>query len=342
MRFALIGCGGIGELRAAALRETPGASLTAVSDIDAQRAEQIAGGAAVTTDWRELLKRDDVDAIIVSTPPHLHVDMTVEALQAGKHVLCEKPLARNLEECQRMVDAATASGRQLATGFNYRFYPSILKASELLASGKIGKLDHIRSYTGYSATAHHQEWLHEFETMGGGALRDNGVHLIDLTCFFLGDVADVTGLSTNNVWQFDGCEDNGFALIRNRAGNIATLQASWTEWAGYRLKVEIYGDRGYIKASCFPMITEIGWATERAGKLQKKKFYFPRTFLFEHLKSYRWGVSESFKLEFKAFMDMAAGNPSAIASGADGMLAIEVAFRAAQNMATEKAATRAL
>jgi len=92
-----------------------------------------------------------------------------------------------------MIAAAHQSKRLLATGFNYRFDPSILKARELLDSGIIGELDHVRSYTGYSATEHTHTWLHEADTMGGGALRDNGIHRIDLTRYFLGEVASVQG-----------------------------------------------------------------------------------------------------------------------------------------------------
>jgi len=329
-RFGLIGCGEIGRLRAAALTEAS-LPLTAVSDIDRRRAEDqaIPRGAAVETDWRSLVARADVDAVIISTPPSLHAEMGIAALGAGKHVLCEKPLARNAEESRRMLDAAASSGRFLATGFNYRFYPSIVKARELLDSGMIGELDHVRSYTGYSATDHNHPWLHDAGTMGGGSLRDNGIHLIDVTCHFLGEVAEVHGFASDGVWRFPGCEDNGFVLLRNNQGKVACLQASWTEWRGYRFEVEIYGSRGMIRASCFPMITQLVWATERGGKTRRKTWYFPWTHLMEHLRSYRWVVVQSFLLEHHEFLRAIKGEPSAIASGLDGVRAIEIAQAAA-------------
>jgi len=194
MRFGLVGCGGIGKLRADALLKTPGASLAAVCDVDESRAKAVGSEhGAPTMDWTKLVDQDNVDAVIVSTPPSSHAEISIRALQRGKHVLCEKPLARNAEECRAMVNAAETSGKLLATGFNYRFYSSVLEARELLDSGIIGELDHIRSYTGYSATAHHQAWLHAAHEMGGGALRDNGIHLIDLTRYFLGDPVEVQG-----------------------------------------------------------------------------------------------------------------------------------------------------
>jgi len=333
MRYGLIGCGGIGELRAEALGKLPDHTLTAACDTDHQRATALTAkhGGLVVGDWHDLIQRDDIDAVIVSTPPSLHKEMTVAALENGKHVLCEKPLARNTAECQAMLDAAGRSGHYLATGFNYRFYPSILKARELLDSGIIGTLDHVRSYTGYSATAHDHEWLHEFDTMGGGTLRDNGIHLIDLTAYFLGDVAEIKGLSSGSVWKFPGCEDNGFALLRNTNGNIASLQSSWNEWRGYRLLVEIYGTLGCIRAWCFPMMTQVVWSSERGGPTRRKTHLFPKIHLMEKLRTYRWVVVDSFIQEFDAFARAATGGQSAVATGADGMLTIRIAEIAAGN-----------
>jgi predicted dehydrogenase len=324
LRYGLIGCGEIGKLRAEGLRLL-GRQLVAVSDLDSRRAAGVAAGAAVENDWRALVRRPDVDAVIVSTPPSLHAEMTIAALRAGKHVLCEKPLARNLEECQAMVAATKESGRFLATGFNYRFYPSVLKARELLDTGLIGKVDHVRSYTGYSATAHNHSWLHDRDVMGGGTLRDNGIHLLDLTCYFLGDVVEAQGASSGLAWGFPGCEDNGCVLLRNRRGAIASAQATWSEWRGYRFQLEITGERGTIELSCFPMITRAMWMPEGGGKPQRKSWFFPMVHLMEHLKSYRWVVVESFREEFAHFEKAVGDEPSAVATGQDGLLTVQVA-----------------
>jgi predicted dehydrogenase len=281
----------------------------------------------VARDWRELIARDDVDAVVVSTPPSVHTEMCVAALEAGKHVLCEKPLARTPEECRAMVEAAEAAGRLLATGFNYRFYPSAKKARELLDSGIIGELDHIRSYTGYSATAHSHDWLHDAEVMGGGALRDNGIHLLDLTCHFLGEVDEVRGFATGAVWRFPGCEDNGFVLLRSSEGKVASVQASWTEWRGYRFLIELYGTRGCIRFSCFPMWTQVVWDDGR-GATPRRRHLFPTVHLFEKLRSYRWVVVESFVEEFAAFAAAVRGARTPLASGRDGLRTVEIAARA--------------
>ncbi len=331
MRYGLIGCGGIGALRAQALAATPGAKLTWVSDVDPERAGALAGRhhAAVAPDWRALVERADVDAVIVSTPPNLHADMAIGALEAGKHVLVEKPIARDPLEARSMIAAAAAARRHLGVGFNYRFYPSVVRARALMDSGIIGELDHVRSYAGYSANDHNPPWVHDAAVMGGGALRDNGIHLIDLTRLFLGEVAEVKGFASDHVWGFEHCEDNGFALLRAENGRIASLHASWNEWRGYRLLVEVYGSRGCIRTWCFPMKTEVTWSGERAGRMRTKTDRFLGTMVMEHVKSYRWIVVQSFVAEQREFEAAARGEPSRAATGRDGLKALEVAHAVA-------------
>ncbi|HWQ03158.1 MAG TPA: Gfo/Idh/MocA family oxidoreductase [Candidatus Nitrosotenuis sp.] len=330
LRIGLVGCGSIGELRAKAIKKNTNCRLVAVSDVDAARAAGFAVkfGAAAEKDWASVLRRADVDAVVISTPPNSHAEIAIAALQAGKHVLCEKPLARTPDECRQMIAAAQAAGRTLATGFNYRFYPSVMKAREFFDAGAIGELDHIRAYTGYTADAHNQPWIRDVAVMGGGALRDNGIHLIDTVLYFFGEPAEVKGCGTERVWKFQGCEDNGFAILRNAAGNVATLHASWTEWTGYKFSVEIYGTRGCIRIRCFPMITEIVSGGVDSPRGSRRAFYFPFVHIMEHLQSYRWIVVQSFVKEFDEFRAAIAGKKSAIASGRDGLLAVDVAHRA--------------
>ncbi len=332
LRFGLVGCGGIGQLRATALARAGLFRLVALSDLDWGRATALASkhGGAADRDWRALVKREDIDAVVVSTPPSVHAEMCIEALKAGKHVLCEKPLARTPDECRKVLKAAEESGRFLATGFNYRFYPSIQKAQALLNAGVIGELDHIRGYSGYSAADHSHPWLHDADVMGGGALRDNGIHLIDLTRYFLGEVDEIKGFASNSVWGFKGCEDNGFALFRSPSGNVASLQASWTEWRGYRLLIEIYGTRGCIRAWCFPMVTQVIWAQERGGRTRRKTHLFPMTHIWERLRSYRWVVTQSFVQELQAFSRAIRAESTEGATGRDGLRAVEIAHAVSQ------------
>lgn len=331
MRLGLIGCGIIGVLRAEAIAQLDGFRLTAVADADAGRARAMAGrfGALVDADWRSLVRRPDIDAVIVSTPPPLHAPMCIEALEAGKHVLCEKPLARSPEEGRPILEAAERSGRLLAVGFNYRFYPAIVKAREILDSGLIGELDHIRSYTGHPGGREFSHpWVHEADVMGGGALVDNGIHTIDLTRYFLGEVSEVKGFATSNVWGFAGCEDNAFALLRSPVGKVASLQASWSEWRGYRWAIEIYGTRGCVRASYPPMLTQAVWMDRAGGRRRRRMHIFPLFQVIERLRSPQWTVRQSFMAELPAFSRAIAGEKTVIAVGRDGLRAVEIAHAA--------------
>lgn len=327
IQVALIGCGAIGELRAAALAQSPGLRLATVCDVAAERARKLGEryGVRALTEWRAALD-GQIDAVVVSTYPPLHMEMCVEALRRGKHVLCEKPLARTPQECRTVLQAASESGRHLATGFNYRFYPAIATARHLVRSGKIGGLDHVRSYAGHPGGREFTHpWVHDVKVMGGGALLDNGIHILDLTRHFLGEVAEVKGYRTGRVWNFEGCEDSGFALLKSSEGKIAAVQASWTEWRGYRFSVEIFGTRGCVRASYPPMLTQITWSDRSGAPAQRKHYFFPRLQLLERLRSYRWTVLRSFVEEFVAFARAVAGEPTEAATGFDGLRAVEIA-----------------
>ena len=327
IRFALIGCGEIGRLRAEALAQMPGFRLSVVSDVDRSRAQALADrfGPRTDVEWHRAIA-DDVDAVIVSTPPPLHAEMCIEALERGKHVLCEKPLARNLQECRQILQASQGAGRHLATGFNYRFYPAIATAREILLSGQIGELDHIRSYAGHPGGREFTHpWVHDVTVMGGGALVDNGIHILDLTRHFLGEVAEVKGFRTGHVWRFEGCEDNAFALLKSREGKVATVQASWSEWRGYRFWIEVFGTRGCVRASYPPMLAEATWTEKPGDRMHRKSFFFPVFQVVERLRSYRWTVVRSFVEELSRFAGAIAGEKNEAATGFDGLRVVEIA-----------------
>lgn len=340
MRLGLIGCGWAGSQRAEATSRLTGFQLGAVADQDLARARTLSDmyGAVVDPDWHSLVRREELDAVIVSSPPPLHTEMCIKALKNGKHVFCEKPLARTPVECRQILEAAERSDRVLATGFNYRFYPAVVKAREILDSGLIGELDHIRSYAGHPGGSEFTHpWVHDVDVMGGGALLDNGIHVIDLTRYFLGEVAEVKGYATGNVWRFPGCEDNGFALLRSPTGKVASLQASWSEWRGYRLAIEIYATRGYVRASYPPMMTRAVWANQPGGRLHRKNYFFPKLQIMERLRSYRWTALHSFMEELQAFAQAIHGKKTPLALGFDGLRAVQIAhavYRSSANGGT--------
>ena len=327
IRFGLVGYGAIGQLRAQALSKTVGAQLDIVVEPVAQRrAEAERAGLSVAANLEELAARDNIDAVVVSTPPNLHRKQCEMLLLAGKHVLCEKPLAPTVDDCRALVDLARQQHRILATGFNYRFYPAVVKARELINAGRIGDIDHVRSFAGHPGGPEFtHQWVHDPQIVGGGALMDNGIHLADLTLHFLGEIEQCHGLTSERVWHFPGSEDNGYALMRTADGRVGTLHASWTEWPGYKFSVEIYGTRGCVRLAYPPMRTVLYDRPEGAAKRGGRKLYlFPTFQVLERLRSYRWTVIRSFVDEHADFMARMAGAPGVGASGIDGLRAVEL------------------
>jgi predicted dehydrogenase len=242
-------------------------------------------------------------------------------------VLCEKPLSNSLEACRRMLDAAQESGKTLATGFNHRYFPAIRFLTQTLADGRIGKLDHVRAFAGHEGLSQFRApWEYDKAVIGGGALMDVGIHLIDLTAYILGDVHEVFGIASNQVWNLPGSEDNGFALLRSASGTVATLHATWSEWKGYRFYVEAYGDKGMVRAYYAPMMNLLIEKPTAASKPRRRFHFYPMNAIREKLFGWQSTVIETFRHELTDFMSLSRdGEPGRIADGYAGFRAVEIA-----------------
>ncbi len=342
MNFGLVGAGGIGQVRAQALRQASGCRLAAVADLDPQRAQAVAPpGARCFCEYQRLLESPDVDAVVISTPPALHEEIAVAAIAAGKHVLCEKPLSNSLEAATRMVGAARRAGKILATGFNHRYFPAVKFLKEALDSGRIGELDHVRAYAGHSGLSEFSApWMYGKDAIGGGALMDNGIHVIDLARYVLGEVGQVYGVATGNVWKLDRSEDNGFGILRSPAGKVATLHASWTEWKGYRFYVEAYADRGMARAYYAPMFAMAIYLDRPGGRRRREFHFYPDILVREKLRGWQTTTAQAFREEFEDFARLAQGastTSAPLADGWAGLRAIEIAHAVYQSNATGQA-----
>lgn len=249
MRVAIIGCGLIGNKRARALDAD---RLVAAADSNFGRAQQLAaqhGGAVASDDWREVVGRDDVDVVVVATTNDVLAPATLAAVRAGKHVLVEKPAARSAEELEPVAEAAREAfahrGVVVKVGFNHRFHPALRKARELVDAGELGPLMFVRGRYGHGGRrGMEKEWRGDPQIAGGGEMLDQGVHLIDLSRWFLGEFPHVEGHVGAYFWDWP-VEDNGFAILRTAAGQVAHLHASCTEWKNL-FSLEIYGRVGKI------------------------------------------------------------------------------------------------
>ena len=244
---AIVGAGLIGRKRAAALEACPDCRLAVTADIDPAAGRGLARdfGGGVETDWRKAVGRADVDLVVVATPNHLLAPVSVAALKSGKHVLCEKPLGRNVRESERIVAAARAAGRTLKTGFNHRHHPALGRAKQEIERGTIGRLLHLRCRYGHGGRpGYDKEWRADRTRSGGGELLDQGVHVVDLLRWLAGDFDEVFGLIRTAYWKMK-VEDNAFALFKRKDGLAAFFHTSWTQWKNL-FSLEIFGREGYL------------------------------------------------------------------------------------------------
>jgi predicted dehydrogenase len=245
LQFALIGCGLIGRKRAASMQ--PG-QLRHACDLDATRAEDLAKtapGCAATTDYRTALADPAVQAVIISTLNGSLAPIALAAIRSGKHVLLEKPGALNAAQLRTVQAAAASAGVQVRLGYNHRYHPALQKTRALVDSGVLGPLMFLRARYGHGGRkGYDREWRANPALSGGGELIDQGVHLIDLAGWFLGDFPTVTGHATTSFWDMP-VDDNAFLSLRTATGQTAWLHASCTEWKNL-FSFELYGRDGKI------------------------------------------------------------------------------------------------
>ncbi|HBY95200.1 MAG TPA: oxidoreductase [Chloroflexi bacterium] len=248
LRAGVIGVG-IGSSHIVGYQAHPAAEVVAIADLNPERLAEVGNRYGITdryTNYLELLQRPDIDVISVALPNALHAPIARAAIEAGKHVLCEKPLALNAIEAQQIVDTAAAAGRQLVVCFNYRMRPDARWLKAAVDEGKFGQIYLAKAgwlrNTGIPGST---SWFTNRSLSGGGPLIDLGVHMLDLTLWLLGypDVATVSGVTfakfgprgqkawsprpfSSGAGTFD-VEDLAMALVRFADGRALSLEASW-------------------------------------------------------------------------------------------------------------------
>ena len=246
MNIGIIGCGAVGQTRA---RHLAGARLVHCVDTDLPRAAQVAAladGCTSGTDWRELVARPDVDAVIIATPHDAQVEIARAAIAAAKHVLVEKPAARHVDELRDLPALAASHDVRVRVGFNHRYHRAFQQARRLVDSGVLGPLMFLRARYGHGGRpGYEREWRAQPQRSGGGELLDQGVHLIDLARWFLGDFVAVDGFAHTYFWDMP-VDDNGFMLLKTATQQVAFLHVSCTEWKN-TFSWELYGRDGKLQ-----------------------------------------------------------------------------------------------
>jgi predicted dehydrogenase len=249
--IGVIGAGLISAYHLAGLAAAGGAEVRVLAARSTARAGPLArrfGVPEVATDWRGVLERADVDAVLIATPDSTHEEIAVTAAQAGKAILLQKPMAMTVDQCRRIIAAARAAGVDLQVSWMHRHFEEVVRVEELLASGKLGPVHHVRIR---NATAGpHEAWFFDRAQVAGGVVMQLGVHGIDLVRHLFGAIETVaaTTVTLQPERRFPGgesvvtdLEDEAIATYRLAGGALGSHEMSFNEAAGTdRFRLEIY------------------------------------------------------------------------------------------------------
>ncbi|MGB5838040.1 MAG: Gfo/Idh/MocA family oxidoreductase [Albidovulum sp.] len=341
MRIGVIGAAGkIGQMRVATILAQPGVTLAAVMDMTIEKARAHAHGAPAFTDLDGFLAVP-MDAVVISTPAHVREPLCLAAFKAGLHVLSEKPLAHTVEGSRRILAAAKAAHRHLGAGFNMRYYPAFSYIRDVMDSGQIGEIDHIRIYGGHEGLPKFAyDWEYKSEISGGGALWDVGIHMTDMARHLMGEITSVYGVATENVWKVPGSEDNAMAIFKAPSGVSAIYQATWTDWKGYKSVVEVYGSHGMVRGAYAPMENMLITMDKPGGATTAVRNRYLDIKIREKLRSWKTTALASFQQELAEFVGLVGGKAGLrIADGHAALRAVEVAWAVAESSRTGQPVT---
>ena len=305
LRVALLGSGWIMDFHARAVLEHPGAEAVAAANWREPSLAKLAERYAIprtTTDWRSLAADPGVDAAVVGTPNALHAEQAVAFLEAGKHVLVEKPMARTLAEADAMIAAARASGARLMVGHCWRFHPDVRALRARVAAGELGEIVKTRSY-GAHARWGPSGWFTDPALAGGGAMLDMGVHAIDTTRYLLGDPEPVrVCAAVGSRYGSYAVDDDAVLLVTWSNGSNSIVEAGWWQphVGGLEADTELYGTGGYARVW--------GFTEPPAG--------------YEHL------TQPMFSAQLAEFVDAVAAGHQPRPSGEDGRVVVQVVEQA--------------
>ncbi|MBL7074783.1 Gfo/Idh/MocA family oxidoreductase [candidate division KSB1 bacterium] len=252
IRIGIIGVGGIAQMaHIPVLKGLDGVEIVAVCDIDSRKAGWIAEKFHIPrffVDLEKMLKLEEMYAVHICTPNSLHMPMTIAALSADKHVLVEKPVARNPDETQKMADEARKRGKKVMVAMNHRFRPDSAVLKEFIERGELGRVFYIRSGWLKKRGKWLDEggWLCDPRVAGGGVLMDLGTQMLDLSLWLVGNPKVTSVLAnTYNHFRIGEVEDTVVAMLKLEDGGLILLEVSWTFFEESTLAFEnLLGDQG--------------------------------------------------------------------------------------------------
>ena len=260
-KIAVIGLGGVAQLiHLPNLLRINNVSVTAVAEINKNRLNTIADKFNIKeryTDYKELLAKNDCDAVIIATPTSTHKDVAIDCLKAKKNVLVEKPLARSYDEAKLILAAAKKSKKKLMVGMNLRFRPDAMLLRSLLSSGEIGEPFYVKcGWIRRQSSA--QKWFTKKTESGGGVIFDLGILLLDLSLWLL-DYPAVHSVSTKNFnHNTKNVEDTSISFIKFKNSSVVSMETSWSLVLDKDdFYVNVYGTKGYATLNPFRIFKKV-------------------------------------------------------------------------------------
>ncbi|MDA3940838.1 MAG: Gfo/Idh/MocA family oxidoreductase [Spirochaetia bacterium] len=251
IKWGLIGCGDISRKRVVpGIKDSKNSKLIAVNRSDFSRAMSFAkefGAKKWMKKWQDLIADDEIDAVYIATPVYLHAEQSIAAAEAGKHILCEKSMAMNTLEADRMIDACKANNVKLGIAYYRNLYPGVHRIKEIISDREIGNIVHIQSNNFENFNRKPGEaryWLLEKEKSGGGPMMDMGCHRIEVFVNIAGQVKQVTSFNDNIVFKRE-VEDSSIAHFRFESGTTGILSSSHAAKEP-KDTLDIYGSEGSI------------------------------------------------------------------------------------------------
>ena len=340
IRVGFVGCGRVTETRhLAALRRVRGVEAVALSDVDAARLSRVADAYGVARryeGWRALVGDSNVEAVAVCVPPVLHAEVALAALAAGKHVFVEKPLALTLDECELLADASARDATlKVMVGFNMRWHRLVREARAALARGELGRVKLVRTIftCGTRMRPDYAAWR-SLRGSGGGSILELGTHHFDLVRFLLGREAREVYASCD--------EGDETSVVTLKTDGGVQVVAALSEGTGESHEIEVYGERGRLRVSCYRADgLERLDAGRYAGSPRERLRRAARTIraLPRLLAQARTGGDyvNSYAEEWRHFAEAVRGRARVGATLEDGRRALEIALAAAESARTGRA-----
>jgi len=305
VKIGIAGFGKMGHIRAYEILKNQGTELVAIFEQSGEIAQKEYKHTIFCKNYEELLEQD-IDAVFICAFNNVAAKYTIKALQKGLHVFCEKPPAHTVGELQKVLEVANKTKKVLKYGFNHRLHYSVIEAKKLIENGVMGRMLWMRGVYGKAGSIDYDKnWRNYKRYSGGGILMDQGIHMLDLMCYFAdSDFEVLSAKLTNSFWDIE-VEDNAFITMQNESDVVATMHSSATQWR-HKFLLEMEFENGYINLD---------------GILSNSRSYAPETLAtaqreFEDItyamgkpkESITWFENDdSWELELKEFIDAIEG-----------------------------------